>query len=204
MHLLDQRFLGGGILLLLAALVCVKRAATGSVLDRPTGSLLVRTVNVFNLCFLLIVNPLAAVLLLTGRLDVIDPFRLATENPRALLILESAGLLLYVSGFLIMAWALMTLGRNYQLGGQAPRAEDQFVVSGPYGLVRHPMYAAALAIALGLTCLIQSWAFAAVFCVYLALIVLLIPKEEAELRRAYGGRYATYERESSRLVPFVY
>ena len=55
------------------------------------------------------------------------------------------------------------------------------IVDGPYRVVRHPMYSAALSIALGLACLIQSGACFAVFCIYLALILPLIPVEEAEV-----------------------
>ena len=67
MHLLDQRILGIAILCLLGMLVIVKRVATGSILDKPKGNLLVQLVNIFNLFFLLVVNPLAAILLITGR-----------------------------------------------------------------------------------------------------------------------------------------
>jgi len=49
MHLLDQRILGIVILFLLGMLVIVKRVATGSILDKPQGSLLVQLVNIFNL-----------------------------------------------------------------------------------------------------------------------------------------------------------
>ena len=52
MHLLDQRILGIAILFLLGMLVIVKRVATGSVLDKPKGNLLVQLVNIFNLFFL--------------------------------------------------------------------------------------------------------------------------------------------------------
>ena len=52
MHLLDQRTLGIAILLLLAVLVIVKQVATGPVLDKPKGNLLVQLVNAFRLaCF---------------------------------------------------------------------------------------------------------------------------------------------------------
>ena len=54
MHTIDQRFLGVLIVLLLAILVAVKRIATGSILEKPTGGLLLWLVNIFNLFFLLI------------------------------------------------------------------------------------------------------------------------------------------------------
>jgi len=63
MNLYDQRILGIAILCLLGILVTVKRVSTGSILDKPKGNLLVQLVNIFNLFFLLIVNPLAAILL---------------------------------------------------------------------------------------------------------------------------------------------
>jgi len=51
MHLFDQRILGIAILFLLGLLVSVKQAATGSILDRPKGNLIVRLVKIFNLSF---------------------------------------------------------------------------------------------------------------------------------------------------------
>jgi protein-S-isoprenylcysteine O-methyltransferase Ste14 len=204
MHLFDQRILGIAILFLLALLVIVKQFATGSILDKPKGSLLIQLVNLFNLFFLLVVNPLAAILLITHLLETVDPTRMTIVEPLVLMVLEIAGLVMYVTGFLLMAGALTTLRRNYQLGGSAPRSEDKLVIAGPYRLVRHPMYTAALSISLGLTCLIQSWVFLGVFCIYLALIFPLIPVEEEGLRKAYGTQYAAYQQRTGKLIPFVY
>jgi protein-S-isoprenylcysteine O-methyltransferase Ste14 len=153
----------------------------------------------------LIVNPLAAILLIARRLATIDPTHLTIDAPSVLMVLEISGLMLYMIGFLLMAWALITIGSNYQLGGSAPRFEDKMVVSGPYRLVRHPMYTAALTISFGLTCLTQSWAFLCVFCVYLVLILLLIPMEEDGLRKSYGGEsYRTYRQKTRKLIPLIY
>jgi len=203
MHTFDQRLLGIAILFLLGVLVTVKRVATGSILDRPQGNLLVQLVNIFNLFFLLVVNPLAAILLIARILAAADPTRIIINEPRLLMVLEIAGLVFYMLGFLLMSWALITLGRNYQLGGSAPRSEDRMVVVGPYKLVRHPMYTAALSVSLGLACLIQSWAFFFVFFIYLALILLLIPMEEEKLLKAYGEQYAAYRHQAGKIIPFV-
>ncbi len=204
MHLLDQRTIGIAILFLLGMLVTVKRAATGSVLDRPIGNFMVQLVNAFNLFFLLVVNPLTAVLLISRRLATIDPTHMSIDAPWMLTVLEAVGAALYVGGYVLMAGALITLGRNYQLGGSAPRSEDGLVVAGPYRLIRHPMYTAALSISSGLACLIQSWALSGVFAIYLALILLLIPLEEDGLRNAYGAPYVTYQHETRKLIPFVF
>jgi len=203
MHLLDQRLLGGLIVILLAVLVTVKYRATGSVLDRPGGGALVQAVNVFNLFFLLVVNPVAAVLLI-ARNAWADPTHVAVGPPWLLTTLEVLGLAVYMLGFLLMAWALLALGRNYQLGGSVPRESDILVAAGPYRRIRHPMYAAAIAIAFGLATLLQSLAVACVFCGYVVLILLLIPLEEDGLRRTYGARWEEYGGATKRLVPFLY
>lgn len=203
MHLMGQTTLGIAILLLLGLLVVVKRVTTGAILDRPQGSLLVQLVNVFNLFFLLVVNPVAAVLLVTSRLEVLDPTRVKVGAPIIVTAIEIVGFLLYVGGFVLMAWALIRLAKNYQLGGSAPRSGDTLITDGPYRLVRHPMYAAALNISAGLALLVQSWAFVCVFCIYLVLIHRLIPREEEKMLTAYGAQYAVYQRRTRKLAFFL-
>ncbi len=103
-----------------------------------------------------------------------------------------------------MAWALLRLGGNYQVGGNPPRVADEMVIVEPYRLIRHPMYTAALCISLGLACLVQSLAFLSVFCIYVVLIILLVPAEEEGLRQAYGAQYIAYQQKVKRIVPLFY
>ena len=187
MHLLDQRTLGAVILTLLALLVIVKRLATGNIIrDVPDRGFGLWLVHVFNLLFLLVVNPIAGLLLVAGRLERVDVTRIPVALGAAV-VLEGAGGLLYLFGFCLMASALLALGRNYHVGGSVPRSADRMVTEGPYGVIRHPMYSAALCIALGLALLTQSLAFLCVAVIYLVLIVLLMPFEEDGLRRGVRG-----------------
>jgi protein-S-isoprenylcysteine O-methyltransferase Ste14 len=204
MHLFDQKILGIVILFLLGSLVVVKRMATGSVLDQPKGSFMIQLVNGFNLFFLLIVNPLTAILLITRRMEIISPTFMTFDELWTLLVLEIIGLAMFAVGYFFMAQALIMLGRNYQLGGNAPRSEDMMIIEGPYKRIRHPMYTAALSISLGLAFMVQSWAFLCVFCIYLVLILQLIPREEAGLQKAYGKQYVVYRQKAKKLIPFVY
>ena len=71
------------------------------------------------------------------------------------------------------------------MGGNAPRQTDQLTIVGPYKLVRHPMYSAVLCISLGLACLLQSWAFLAVFVIFALLYEFLI-RRIAALRLVFG------------------
>ena len=204
MNFFTQRILGIVILVLLGILVIIKQIATGSILDKPKGKFLVQLVNIFNLFFLLIVNPLVAILLITERLESVDPTGLVIENQVFVIAFVITGLVLYVIGHLLMAWALIRLKNNYQLGGSTPRASDRLVILGPYRFVRHPMYAAALYISLGLALLTQSLACFTVFFVYLVLISLLIPVEEKGLQQVYGEQYRDYQHHVRKLIPFLY
>jgi protein-S-isoprenylcysteine O-methyltransferase Ste14 len=202
-HLLGDGVLGVLVLCLLGILVVVKRLATGSVLDeRPDARFLVRAVNVFNLSFLLVVNPAAAVLLLAGRLRAWDVTRIEIPWPWLRTSVEAVGVAGYVSGCGLMMWALLTLRSHYQLGGMAPRPRDALVNDGPYALMRHPMYAAALAMALGLALALQSLTCLGVFVIYVVMLGRLMPLEEAGLRSAYGNAYEAYARTVPRLIPF--
>jgi protein-S-isoprenylcysteine O-methyltransferase Ste14 len=205
MHFLGRTALGITILVLLGFLVLIKRLATGSLVEYPsTGNLWVRLTNNFNLFFLLVLNPGVAVLLIAGYYETIDLSLLPIDGPQLVKDLEITGLALYVAGCLLMAWALLGLRGNYQLGGSAPRGVDEMVIVGPYRFIRHPMYTAVLCISMGLACLIQSLAIFSVFCIYLTLILVLIPIEEEGLQQAYHDRYITYQKRVKKLVPYLY
>jgi protein-S-isoprenylcysteine O-methyltransferase Ste14 len=204
MQFYNQTTYGIIILVLLGFLVAVKRTATGSILEKPEGSPFLVAVNTFNLFFLLVANPLASVMLIIRRVDAVDPSHLTIQSAWLVTGLEAGGMALCVAGYLLMAWALLSLRNNYQLGGNSPRLDDKMVINGPYQLVRHPMYLAAVIISLGLACLIQSLAYLSVFCIYLVLMIFLIPVEEERLLGAYGKQYLEYQRKVKRLVPGLY
>jgi len=194
MEVLDRHIFGIIIILLWLMLVIVKKLATGSLLgDKPNGGPLFWLVHIFNFSFLLVANPVAAVLLIV-------PGRPVATGA----LLSAAGVAVLAAGYMLLAWALMTLRRNYQVGGNLPRRSDELVVCGPYRFIRRPMYAAAVAISLGLACLTLHPAYFLVFFIYVALVLLLIPVEERGLEQAYGKRYAAYEKSVKRLIPSLY
>jgi protein-S-isoprenylcysteine O-methyltransferase Ste14 len=95
-----------------------------------------------------------------------------------------------------LAGIRQVLGRTRQ----SPRVFDD---SGPYALVRHPIYLGWWAF-VWLTPVMTGTrlVFAIVSCAYL---VLAVPYEERDLRRTFGQSYERYcERVRWRLLPFVY
>jgi methanethiol S-methyltransferase len=85
----------------------------------------------------------------------------------------------------------------------APPEAFEFKTTGPYGLVRHPIYFGWFLIVFAVgTMTMTRFVFAVVSCVYL---LLAIPFEERSLRRSTNGAYDRYmQRVPRKLVPGLY
>ena len=112
------------------------------------------------------------------------------------------GLLLFADGLAFAIWARVHLGRNW--GSPMSRKNDpELVTSGPYRLVRHPIYSGILVATAG-TAVALSWAWliavalAAVYFVYSATV------EEGHLTAHFPDTYPAYRRSTKKLVPFIF
>ncbi len=100
-----------------------------------------------------------------------------------------------IAELLILAW----LGRSFSLLPEARK----LVTTGPYRYIRHPLYLAGLATALGaMLPFRQPWAFLIVLA-GLACQLLRMRCEEQVLMRAFP-EYADYAARTGRLIPGVY
>ena len=84
-----------------------------------------------------------------------------------------------------------------------PRDGAPLHVSGPFRLVRHPMYGGGILMALGWGLWVRGWltlAYAAALAVFFD---IKARREERGMRVTYPG-YAAYERRTRKLIPFVY
>jgi protein-S-isoprenylcysteine O-methyltransferase Ste14 len=84
-------------------------------------------------------------------------------------------------------------------------AEGQTVVStGPYALVRHPMYSGAIVMLVGVPLALGSWWGLFVFLLILPVLIWRLFDEERFLRQNLPG-YAEYQTKVKyRLVPFIW
>jgi protein-S-isoprenylcysteine O-methyltransferase Ste14 len=84
------------------------------------------------------------------------------------------------------------------------RDEQKVISTGPYGLIRHPMYSGAFLMLLGIPLALGSWwAFIFVFLLFAAIVWRLL-EEEKFLSKNLPG-YAGYrEKVRYRLIPFVW
>ena len=78
------------------------------------------------------------------------------------------------------------------------------ITSGVYGVVRHPMYAAAVPLLVGMPLWLESYAVALLAGVPIGMLALRILVEERFLRRALKGYVAYTEKVRHRLIPFLW
>jgi protein-S-isoprenylcysteine O-methyltransferase Ste14 len=107
-----------------------------------------------------------------------------------------------VAGGALLLAGLLALGRGLT-PLPFPREEAELVQTGPFALVRHPMYGGGLVLAVGWALYVQGWLTLGYV---VALFVFLDAKsrrEERWLAEKYP-EYPAYQRRVRRLVPFLY
>ena len=137
------------------------------------------------------------VLIVLVRLGVFRDHRLNTDPWRA-----GIGLVLFAVGLGFAIWARVHIGRNWGTP-MTQKEEPELVTSGPYRLVRHPIYSGILVAGFG-TAVALSWvglivvAMAGTYFLYSATV------EERSLTEQFPDTYPTYKRATKMLVPFVF
>lgn len=113
------------------------------------------------------------------------------------------GIALMAGGMALRWWSIHVLARHFTVD-VAIRADHELVRRGPYRLLRHPSYTGLLMTFIGFALGLGNWlSLAAMLPVVLALL-WRIQVEERVLAAAFGDRYASYARETRRLIPFVW
>jgi protein-S-isoprenylcysteine O-methyltransferase Ste14 len=113
---------------------------------------------------------------------------------------QAIGAALAILGLVYATWARMALGRNW--GMPMTRHESpELVTSGPYRLVRHPIYTGLIAMWIG-TSLVYP--FAAVLCAFMIVYMVFSSlREERDMEERFPEAYSAYKRRSKMLVPFL-
>jgi protein-S-isoprenylcysteine O-methyltransferase Ste14 len=126
-----------------------------------------------------------------------------SSTASAALVLAAAGSLLALVGVGIVVWSRRELGAAWSF---APMANETtgLVTTGPYGVVRHPIYLGLTLVTLGQAIGCANWV--AVLIVAFAVIPTLVWRARAEerlLRRTFGERYAAYRKHTRMIIPHV-
>ena len=140
---------------------------------------------------------IAAVVILLVHLGVFRGHALNTDSWRA-----GFGLALFAVGLGLAIWARIHIGRNWGTP-MTQKDEPELVTSGPYHLVRHPIYSGILIAGVG-TAVALSWLWltavvlAGVYFLYSATV------EEGYMTERFPDNYPAYKRSTKMLLPFVF
>jgi protein-S-isoprenylcysteine O-methyltransferase Ste14 len=109
--------------------------------------------------------------------------------------------LLLLNGAALFHWASATLGRNWSLVART-RVDHELVTTGPFALVRHPIYVSMTLFLLALTIatghyLQLLWAIP----VFAIGTRIRIAEEEKLLRAAFGPAFDDYARRTGAVLP---
>jgi protein-S-isoprenylcysteine O-methyltransferase Ste14 len=123
--------------------------------------------------------------------------------PRRLHFLVAAGAIVQAGFLLLAVWARRHLGRNWSAEVRIA-VDHQLVHTGPYRLLRHPIYTAMLGMFLG-TAIASSQYHALIGLAMLVVAYLRKTRlEEQILRQTFGADYDAYCRDTWALVPLLF
>jgi protein-S-isoprenylcysteine O-methyltransferase Ste14 len=137
--------------------------------------------------------------LLAAPVDL-GPWSTATERGP---VRVAVAVLLTTVGVGFAVWARTVLGRNWS-GRVTLKHDHELIRSGPYALVRHPIYTGILVAVLGSAILIGGWRAVAGFAIFMFAISIKIRLEERVMSQAFADAYRDYSRETWRLLPGVW
>jgi protein-S-isoprenylcysteine O-methyltransferase Ste14 len=117
--------------------------------------------------------------------------------------LRAVGLLLVTAGVAFSLWAIVTLGRHYDLVLEI-HADHELVRTGPFAWARHPVYTGLIVHFLG-ACLATGNLIlvAGTLLGTIPAFVVRARAEERLLRERFGTEYDRYAREVGMLAPFL-
>ena len=113
-----------------------------------------------------------------------------------------SGLLLTAGGLLFSVWARLHLGRNWS-GTVTIKKDHELITSGPYALVRHPIYTGLLLALLGSALALGDWRGILAFALAAGALWNKLRVEERWMRQQFGDAYLAYSQRVAALVPFV-
>ncbi len=116
--------------------------------------------------------------------------------------LAAIGLVLAVVGSAFLVWGRAYLGTNWSQT-VAAKEDHELVTTGPYAVVRNPMYAGGLLAALG-SAIAVGGPFVYLLVILGGLFLWRVRAEDALMARQFPDAYPAYRRRTKALVPLVY
>jgi protein-S-isoprenylcysteine O-methyltransferase Ste14 len=142
-------------------------------------------------------------------LAIVPGFYIATGIPETADYPASAwavalGSVIFATALWVFRRSHKELGRNWSITLEI-RERHKLVCTGPYAVIRHPMYTSFMLMGLGQAFLLSNWvAGAAGLIGFAVLFFLRVDKEERMMMENFGPEYGAYMERTKRIIPYLY
>lgn len=114
------------------------------------------------------------------------------------------GLFLLISGFIIRTTAIKMLGTHFTATVQITN-KHKLITNGLYKFIRHPSYLGAFLTFVGISFILESWLGLVIAVVSMMVAYhVRISVEEKTLLHYFGNDYATYQRRTKKMFPYIW
>jgi protein-S-isoprenylcysteine O-methyltransferase Ste14 len=113
------------------------------------------------------------------------------------------GLILSLSGFLLMNWSVIILGKQFSVDVTI-QDNHKLITNGSYKYIRHPRYSGIIVFFTGISLIFLSWI--SLIIVLLLILVLLwrIGDEEKLMQLEFNKDWEAYKKRTFSLIPYIY
>ncbi len=117
---------------------------------------------------------------------------------------EWDGISLELAGILLAVYAVYVAGVHNVNITPTPKEGGRLITTGPYRLIRHPMYLAQVVAVIPLVnSYFTQWRLGVLFLLMITLL-LKMHYEEKGLVRQFGDDYLQYMKTTKKVLPFIY
>jgi protein-S-isoprenylcysteine O-methyltransferase len=116
--------------------------------------------------------------------------------------ISSLGLAISVVGLVIFVWGRERLGKNWSQGVSA-KHEHELVTTGPYRIVRNPMYCGGIIAGVG-SAMASGGGFVFLLLFLTAIFVWRVGAEDRLMQQQFPSEYPAYRKRTKALIPFVW
>ena len=117
------------------------------------------------------------------------------------MVLATIGAVIFACGIALAVWARVHLGRNWGMP-MTRKLEPELITSGPYRLIRHPIYTGILTALLG-TALLTNLIGLLLVAIVGAYFYRSASVEEQNLTETFSTAYPAYRERTKMLVPYL-
>ncbi len=113
------------------------------------------------------------------------------------------GAVITIGGLLFAVWARVHLGRNWSSSVTIKQGHE-LITTGPYVLVRHPIYTGILTGFVGTAIALSEVRGAVAFVLIFIAFLTKLRIEEKWMSSHFGQEYVTYARQTAALIPYLF